>query len=295
MGYLFCATSLFAGAVKGFCGKKMSSVATNTTAAALLNFVRMALCVVLGVFLIIIQSHLDFFSFSPKVILISALSGITTSIFVVTWLICVRYSAYMMMDVFLMLGTLVPMLLGRVIFAEAIRSNQWIGFIILVVATVIMVSYNNNIKTKLNLPSVILLIICGISNGLTSFSQKAFVKMLPEIPISIFNFYTYLFATITLFIFIVFMKKSEKPSFSEGSKNKFFVVIIMAIALTANTYFNTMAANHLTSAVLYPLSQGSGLIIASFMSAVFFKEKLSVKAIIGIIVAFAGLLIMNVL
>ena len=295
MGYLFCFIALFAGATKGYCGKKMSSVATNTTGAALLNLIRMALCVVLGVLLIVVQSHIEFFTFSPKVMWISALSGITTSVFVVTWLICVRYSAYMMLDVFLMLGTLVPMLLGKFIFAENIRLNQWIGFVVLVIATLIMVSYNNNIKDKLNTKSIILLIICGISNGLTSFSQKAFVKMLPDIPISIFNFYTYLFAAVTLCVFIAFMSKNEKPSFSEGSKNKFFYVIIMAIALTVNTYFNTMAAMHLDSAVLYPLNNGAALIIASFMAAVFFKEKLSVKAIIGIILAFAGLLIMNVL
>lgn len=295
MGYLFCYIALFAGATKGYCGKRMSNVATNTTAASLLNLVRMALCVVLGVLLILVQNHIEFFTISPKVLWISALSGITTSVFVVSWLICVRYSAYMMLDVFLMLGTLVPMLLGRAIFNETIRLNQWIGFIVLVLATIIMVSYNNNIKNKLNLSSTLLLIICGVSNGLTSFSQKSFVKMLPELPISIFNFYTYLFAAITLFIFILFMSKKEKPEFAEGSKNKFFYVIIMAIALTVNTYFSTMAAIHLDSAILYPLNHGLALIIASFMSVVFYKEKLTVKAIIGIILSFIGLLIMNVL
>jgi len=295
MGYLFLAISLFAGATKGFCGKKMSLVATNTTGAALLNFVRMILCVILGIFLIIIQNHMKFFSFSQNVILISALSGITTSVFVVTWLICVKYSAYMMMNVFLMLGTLAPMLLCKMVFNETIRLNQWIGFIILVAATLIMVSYNNNIKAKLSASSIVLLTICGISNGLTSFSQKAFVKLLPQTPISIFNFYTYLFAATTLIIFIVFMYKKEKPDFAEGSNSKFFYVIIMAIALTANTYFHTLAAGYLDSAILYPLSNGASLIVSSFMSAVFFKEKLSAKAIIGIIITFAGLLIMNVL
>ena len=100
MGYLFCCIALYAGAIKGYCGKRMSNVATNTTAASLLNLVRMALCVVLGVLLILVQNHMQFFTISPKVLWISALSGITTSVFVVTWLICVRYSAYMMLDVY---------------------------------------------------------------------------------------------------------------------------------------------------------------------------------------------------
>ena len=49
-------------------------------------------------------------------ILISALSGISTAIFVVSWLISVKKSAYMMLDIFLTLGTLVPMISGYFAF-----------------------------------------------------------------------------------------------------------------------------------------------------------------------------------
>lgn len=72
-------------------------------------------------------------------------------------------------------------------------------------------------------------------------------------------------------------------------------IIIMAACLFANSFFNTKAAYFLDSAEMYPFEQGSSLVLSSLMSAIFFKEKLTVKAVIGIIITFIALLIINVL
>lgn len=72
-------------------------------------------------------------------------------------------------------------------------------------------------------------------------------------------------------------------------------IAIMALCLFANSYFKTLAATELDSAQLYPLNQGAALILSMGMSALSFKEKVTPKAILGIVLAFAGLLVMNVL
>ena len=41
-------------------------------------------------------------------LLISAVSGISTAVFVVSWLLCIKKSAYMLVAVFQMLGLLIP-------------------------------------------------------------------------------------------------------------------------------------------------------------------------------------------
>ncbi len=69
----------------------------------------------------------------------------------------------------------------------------------------------------------------------------------------------------------------------------------MALCLFANSFFKTLAAQHLSSVLLYPLLQGSALILSTIMSAVFFKEKLTAKCIVGIVIAFIGLIIINML
>lgn len=295
MGYLFLAVSLLAGVTKGYCGKKMGNFADTVQSAVLLNVLRMSLCVVFGIFLVLGYNHVSYLTLNSKVLMISALSGISTAIFVITWLLSVRKSAYMMLDVFLMLGTLVPMIAGYFVFGENISANQWIGFFILIIAVIIMCSYNNSIKAKLTASSFLLLVICGLISGLTDFSQKMFVKVLPNVPVSVFNLYTYIFATVTLVIVYAFISSKEKAQFDKNSWKKYAYIVIMSGALIINSYFKTKAAAYLGSAQLYPLNQGMALILSTMMASVFFKEKLTIKCIIGIFIAFIGLIVMNVL
>ena len=72
-------------------------------------------------------------------------------------------------------------------------------------------------------------------------------------------------------------------------------IVIMSVMLIANSYFKTKAATHLDSAQLYPLTQGLALILSTLMASVFFKEKLTLKCVVGIFIAFIGLIVTNVL
>lgn len=294
MGYLFLSGALLAGAVKGFCGKKMGGYAKNLRSATLLNLIRMVLCTLMSLIVIVVIGDIGSLTASSSVILISAISGVSTSVFVVSWLLAVRKNAYMMIDVFLMLGTLVPIAFGFFALSEPITFRQCIGFAILLSAVFIMCSYNNAIKVKLSVTSILLLTVCGFANGVTSASQKAFVNMMPDIPVSIFNLYTYGFSAITLLIFFIVAPKKDKVQFDGvGTKIASLYVLIMAIALTVNSYLNTAAAIYIDSTQLYPLSQGASLMLSTLMATLFFKEKLNVKAIVGIVLAFIALMVIN--
>lgn len=295
MGYLFLSISLLASITKGYCGKKIGNFAANVQSAVLLNLLRMSLCIVFGVLLVLGYNHGCYLTLNPKVLIISAISGISTSVFSVTWLMSVRKNAYMMLDVFLMLSTLVPMIAGYFAFGENISANQWIGFFVLITAVVIMCSYNNSIKAKLSASSFLLLVICGLVSGLTDFSQKMFVKVLPDVPVSVFNLYTYIFATVTLVIVYAFISSKEKAQFDKSSWKKYAYIVIMSVALIANSYFKTKAASYLDSAQLYPLNHGIALILSTLMASVLFKEKLTLKCVVGIFIAFIGIIVMNVL
>lgn len=298
MGYLFLAISLFAGAAKGYCGKKTSGYVNGYRDAMLANTVRMVLCTIIGAVLIIAGGNMGQLKPTPQILLISALSGVTTSIFVVCWLISVKKGAYMMLDVFLMLGVLVPIVAGRFVFGEAIKLTQWLGIGVLFIAVIIMCSYNNSIKEKMSISALLLLIVCGLANGLTDFSQKLFVKQLSELPIAVFNFYTYVFSALVLVIFLVIFSARERGQGTtgvSGLKHIFGYIAVMSICLFANSYFKTKAAGFLDSAQLYPLNQGLALMLSSIMSATLFRERLTLKCIIGLALSFVGLIIINVL
>lgn len=295
MGYLFLFIALLAGSTKGYCGKKTSGYTKSLNDAVFANTLRMFICAMIGFFLVIANDGIAMLKPSVELLLVSALSGISTAIFVVAWLISVKKSAYMMLDVFLMLGVLVPLILGKIFFSESIKITQWLGIAILFIAVLIMCSYNNSIKTKIDLPSLILLLICGISNGITDFSQKLFVKTIEGGSAASFNFYTYVFTAMILLVTLFVTKEKDNTSDKQNKKKIFGYILVMAVCLFMNSYFKTLAANHLSSVLLYPLNQGCALILSTLMATILFKEKLTLKAIIGIVTAFIGLLIINLL
>ena len=295
MGYLFVGLALLAGLIKGYCGKKTSGFTVGLADAGFVCLIRMLLCTAFGLLIVLFGGNGGELVPSANLILVSLLSGVASAFFVLTWLIEVKKSAYMLVDIFLMLGVLVTLVLSKIFFNESIKITQWLGIAVLFIAVLLMCSYNSGLKGKISLSSILILIFCGLSNGIADFSQKLFVKTLPDYSASVFNFYTYIFATVTLLIFYLAVKKKEKATAKSLPKNILIYISVMAVCLFLNSFFKTLAAEHLEAVLLYPLNQGSALALSAVMSAVVFKEKLNLKAIFGILTAFIGLLIINLL
>ena len=299
MGYLFLIISVISGATKGFFAKKVSDRTNGLKSAVISNLIRMVFCIPIGLLFILAEGNGINLLISYNDLLISAFGGVVTSIFIVSWLLAVRKTAYTTIDAFLSMGMFVPILLSLILYKENISLSQIIGLLLLIFAVMLMSVYSNKNKQKLTVKTLILLIITGVACGLADFSQKMFNYSNSEISASVFNFYIYVFSAITLAITLPFFKNSKKDEIVECQKSidkiKLLYIAIMAVFLFANTYFKTLAANVLDSVMLYPLSQGLSLLLSLIMSALFFKEKIKPISIIGITVLFVGLLFINVI
>jgi len=293
MGYLFIALALMSGLIKGFCGKKISGIVTTIKGTFYMNTLRMILCVVIGFFIVATDGY-STFKADLTTILITAVSGITTAMFVVTWVFCVRRGAYVMIDVFLMLGGGLTISMCKLFFGEAVSPNQIIGFVLLVIASCVMCSYSSNIKGGFSWVSLLLLVICGTFNGLADFSQKWFIYSLPDGNVAVFNFYTYIFAVVVLMISFALANKFEQAPNDAGSLKICLVICIMAVCLFAYSYFKTMAAKYVPSAILYPISSGLAIILSAIMAALFFDEKITPKCVVGTIIALGAIAVMNI-
>ena len=71
------------------------------------------------------------------------------------------------------------------------------------------------------------------------------------------------------------------------------VVIVMSICLFVNSYFKALANNYIPPAQLYPIYQAGGLIFSALMSMLFFKEKITPRCILGLIIAFVSILLLK--
>ena len=194
MPYLFLFLSVFAGVSKGFCGKRLSGFTAEFKSATYSNFIRMLLCILIGFCFVLFDGGIVAFIPNVPLLIVSALSGLTTAVFVVFWLFAVRKGAYVLVDVFLTLGTLISAILSIIFYGAEFTFFDGVGFLLLLIAAIVMCSYSAQIKTKISVSAMILLVIVAVANGVSDFTKEIFNRELGDkYSASTFNFYTFLY------------------------------------------------------------------------------------------------------
>jgi len=298
-GYLFAFLALAAALAKAYCSKKSSIYVTDIRGNTFSNGIRMVFCIAIGIGFVLTEG--GSFAVDAGTLAIAVLAGVSSAVHITTWLAATRRGALMLLNIFYLSGVLVPLLLCYFLYNEPIRPVQWAGLAVLMAAVYFMCSYNKSLGGRLTWSSLLILIVCAFTAGMMDFTQKMFLYHAPSGSISVFNFYTYVFSAVTLMGIYLCSKWKEtggKLTFA-GEKQLLrdimVYIVVMAVCMFANSWCKTKAAMYLTSAELYPLYQGASLILLAVMSAVFFREKITLRSAIGIALAFAALIMMNLL
>lgn len=301
MGYVFLVLALLCGLVKAYCGKRSSHAATSSYDAILINTVRMSLCILIGLLLVCMDGSASIRDTTPQILLIALLGGVSTACFIVSWLLAVHSMAYMLVEVFVLGGTLLPLTLCAIRYEEAIAPLQILGIALLLVAVYCMCTdkqSHDRTGGRLSAKGLLLLLACAASAGCSDFSQKLYVKECSGSSVALLNLYIYLFAAGTLLIALPVFRAQQKkkaPLLSPLQTVRPIVhyVVIMAVCLFLNSYFKTLAAGQLDAVLLYPLSQGLNTVCSLGMSFFLFKEKIHAKGLFGIALSVVAMILIN--
>lgn len=305
LGLLFITISVFGGTIKGFCGKNLGTYAHSVTDSAKLNCIRMIFCTIVSLIVICFQGNLNHItSVTTVTLIIASFASVFTCIFIISWLMSVRGSAYMLVSVFLNLGVIVPIFLSAIFFGQTITLKEIIGIVILLVAIWLMLGYNKSLNGGFTLKDFLLLLVCGVANGLCDFLVGSTEKLgnilnttfsleSAHVDDTAFNFYMYIFSFILLLGYTFFSSKTTHKAQIKIDKKIIVYLVIMAIFLFVNTYFKSLAGRLLTSTQLFSINTGGSLVLASIMASIMFKEKPTVKSTIGIVLTFVSLIFLK--
>lgn len=306
MGYLCLFGAVALGATKGALGKKVSFQVKNSLDSLFFNFARMVLCVLIGAVMVLIGGASGFKA-DGLTIGLAVLNGVAQAVFVYNWVMAVRVGSYVMMDVFALLSAVIPTVGCRIMFSTAITFFELCGFAVLILASILLASYNAKLKGSFSVKMFALLMINLLSQGIMDFSMQIFKRSGATGSNAAFNFYAFIFTSATLLIIYgvltVFRERGEDKKYvvsfknqicgeAQGLKKVFVFIALMAVCLFFNSYLTTVASGALPPSVLSPLRSGLSLILSTVI-AWLYKEKPFVKSVLGTVIAFAGLLIMN--
>ncbi len=292
MGYVSVFLALLAGTTKGFFGKRISAKAATQRQSVFVNAVRMVFCVLISFIVLAPEMLRGGIYLDASAWLFGSLAGVTLSLFLVTWLLAVRRGAFMLISVTQMFGVVVTIICAFLVFRTAILPRQILAILILSVAVVIMGSYSTSLKGKLSIGTVLLLLLCGVSSGLYDFSLKLFTHY-SGASISTLNLISYAVAALVLAFVFLLPAREDRFDAKEMLRATFLPILIMSMCLFLNSYFKVLANHYLTTVQVYPIYQAGGLIFSAAMSAIFFKEKITARCVVGLVLAFVSILLLK--
>ena len=296
MGYLFLSLALTVGLIKGYCGKRTSYAITRTRDAITITTVRMLLCCVIG-FILPLVTGASLAIDDPRLLCIAIAGGVCSAGFVSCWLLAVRNSMYMMVEVFVAGGVIIPLVFCNILYDEPIGVVDAICVALILVGVYLISATGNGEKGKWTLGGIALLLVTMLFCGASSLCQKMYANEFPDANALVYNFYVYVFAAASLLVISIVLTIKDREPIGVSLKVVkpiWLYVLIMAACLFLNSYFNTLAASHLAAVVLYPVSQGLAMILSLLMAVLIFKEKINAKAGVGIALTLAAIVLLNI-
>lgn len=291
MGYFYLSLALTGGLIKGFLGKRVSSDVHTLKDCLQVNFIRLLFCAVFSAILLFADagfslpqlSDLPFYLFS----------AVCMAAFCITFMFGYKTAAYMYLSIFGMLGSVLTGLLGWVIYNEPLSIGKLFGMILLLCAVIYLSKYNKLITLRETAKVLPLLIIAAISSALSDFSQKVYVYTIGG-SAATYNFYTYIFSSILLFPAVFpLCRNTASERTPILTLRHFLYCMFIAAAQFLNTFSKTSAARHLTAVEIYPVLQGANLIASAILAHCLLKEKITNRCFGGIVIAWIGLILMN--
>ena len=311
MAYLCTVVTLIALAVKGFCGKKVSTCAKSGGHALLFNLIRILFCVPIAFLVLLFAGAGDRLAPDFGLVAISLLAGAANAAFLAFWMLAVQKNTMVAVDVTLTMGSLLPAILCAILFGEELSLPRMLGFAFILLAAFILAGGGKKNKQKKSLLGILLVVLAAVGDGMIGFSQQLFKQYYTEggtrftgkaYPAEIYHFYTYLFAGLFLLLgylaLLAFAKKKTTPAAS--SPVRWGVVLgnvaVMAACLFLANYTQTAASAvyGMPSQILYPVVKGGTLILVN-VTALFFGERITRRTLLGTAVALGGILLMNLL
>lgn len=222
----------------------------------------------------------------------SAFSAMLMSALVMTYNIMgfriLKQGSMAIYSLFLMTGGMVlPYLWGLIFLNESFSAFRTIGLIIIIGG----VFLSNFSGEKINIKQICMCLAVFVLNGLVSIISKMHqiemnyqcVSTIEFVILGgIFKFF------IAGFLFLAFknrdVRRSQKNNFSKS-----LIVIILSAVIGGTSYFLQLyGAKSLPATVLYPFVTGGSIVFSALTGVLLFKEKLSRKLIISVVLCFVG-------
>lgn len=230
-------------------------------------------------------------------VLIACFSGITLFFATFCNICAMKSGTVSLSSMFGTAGLLVPLIAGVFLFDSSIALMQWVGVALFFVAAWLLIGSSKKIYSNFSLKTMIFLVGAMLSNGGTMLAQQMFTAYVPDGDVSVFSFMSFgIIALLGGIMYLIMFKKNTSSESAEQIKFPKSLVwcgIILAVAVFIINQLATLATAFVPPVILFTFINGGGTIISTVVAAVMYKEKLSKRSVIGVLLGILSLVIIK--
>jgi drug/metabolite transporter (DMT)-like permease len=204
-------------------------------------------------------------------------------------------------------STLISAVSGWIFWGEPVVWNQVVGILLIVICIILSVDTQNKDTAKISKRWLAYTLIAFLSNGVLGVLQKTHQKS--EYMSEINEFLVIAFIAkfvISLIAFIICVKKDKKQLSKVEESNKdtgskgigkigiLFVALLFVRGIfeAVNHKLNLYLVGVIDSAIIFPVLNGSNLILTAILGVLLFKEKQAKKQWIGVVIGVVAVLLL---
>lgn len=251
-------------------------------------------------FALILLCIVGFYGFDTVTVICSLITALLFALDLYSGIEAVKGATLAVCNMVAMGGLFIPCVVGIFLFDEPMSLWQWLGLIVFVASIYFLASDSKAAYNKFTLKTLLMLILSFLANGAVMVVQKYFALLAPGGNVAAYSFMTFGFnAVIMLLCFsalLIKRKKTVEPSKLERLPKKLYLYgTLLAVAVFAINQLVTTMAETVPSVILFTVSSAISVIITCIVGATVFKEKITWKNIVGLVLGIGSIVIVNVL
>ena len=199
-------------------------------------------------------------------------------------------------SVIISFSTLISSLSGVMFFDESLGWAQIVGMV-LMLASFVLAAKSDVDEKKANLKWLFLCLIAFVATGGIGVMQKVHQSSKYRNELNAFLIIAFVSSAVLCAFFAALMKRRESRFADEKEKKKsgkrqvwllLGIMIASGACVAVNNKFNLYLSGVMDSAVFFPIVNGGGLVLTTLAAVLLFKEKLSTKQWIGVVLGIAS-------
>lgn len=275
----FLLLSILSSALIAILMRLSSDKVRNPLSMLLSNYL---VCILLGMFYCDFQIFLPGESRFSTSLVLGLFNGFLYLSSFVIYQYNTRKNGIVLSSIFIKLGLLVPMVVSVLFFREIPTAFQIIGFLLAIIAILLINRTENSEKKSLGFGLILLLLLGGSADAMS----KVFSVFCPETLSNQFLLFTHCTAFLLCAMLVIF--KKERPG-----KQEFLYGAIIGIPNFFSSKFLLSALTTVPAVVAYPTFSVSTMLMVTLAGTWFFREKLNKFQWVALVIILVALALLN--